>query len=204
MAEKRENIIYYPEGEKPEQKETAKNREEEYRQKKAAGEKQLRSITPEEANETVIEADKIRKKSREVMEAEFKDRWLGKNGKEGLRDLADWTFTGLFTVVAYGIRDIEDLENLKEKSAGGKKVYKDWKEIIEPSLKRLAKEVSEIGGQEHILQYFAEEWQPGHGEDDKREIREVWKETGAFKEMEEIKNMVWQIWRKYLNEANSE
>ncbi|MBI2041697.1 MAG: hypothetical protein HYT20_01585 [Candidatus Nealsonbacteria bacterium] len=199
MPEKRENIIYYPEGEGPEEKDAAKNYENEYRQKRAADERRLHSITPEEANKAVKEADKIRKSSRGIMEAEFNDKWLGKNKKEGLKELADWTFTELFRIVSYGVNDAEDLGNLTKKPAG-KDAYNDWKEKIEPSLKRLAEEISEIGGQEHILHYFAEEWQPGHDDDDKEKIKEIWKNTGKYQEMEQMKNIVWQIWRKYLNE----
>lgn len=202
MAEKIKGVIY-PGSETAEQKRQAI--EEERRRirgdiKGDPEEERLQAISPKEAEEAVKEANEIRKQSRGLMAHEFGKMWLGKDGKSGLKELADWTFSRLFRIAAFGVNRPEDLK--EKKGAGVREAYNEWKELIEPSLKRLAKEISEIGAQEHILQFFSEEWQPGHGEDDKRAIKDVWERVGELEKMEKTKNEVWQIWREYSNKAN--
>jgi len=190
MAEKRENIIII---EDPEKKDSTK--QDERKRITGAGEQRLHAVSPEEAAEAVKEADAIRKKSRGVMEHDFKEKWLGKNREGGLKELADWTFSKLFKIAAFGVRNPEDLK----KKSGGEAAYEEWKELIEPSLKRLAKEVAEIGAQEHVLQFFSEEWQPGDNTEDKDRTYGIWKQSQGLQEMEEIKNAAWQIWQDYSN-----
>lgn len=136
--------------------------------------------------ETIItEAEKAMKKPRGIVEGEFNDWWLGRDRKGGAKELAKWVFDKVLV-------HRELFLNWKEGGTSKENITSaipDFFETVEPSLKRLASETLEHGGQEHLYQYFWDEWAQG-------EWKQAQKENAA--------EMVWKIYQRYLDEKENE
>jgi len=168
-----EKIIYSPEGESPEKKQSAKDYEEKARRE---SERRLHVVPEEEAKEFVKVAEKSRKGSIGVSRAEMKDWWEGKEKGKGARDSAET----LFDYFHYRINlSAHKPEGGREKEKTEERDFIVTKEI-KPSLEDLAKDVILHGAQEDVLLYLMDEWRP--------------------QAVPEVKIKIWDILQDYLKE----
>lgn len=126
-------------------------------------------VSPEDLEATIANAEKAKNMSRGIMEGEFKDWWDGKKGREGAKKLAKWVFEYLAIY-----KDL--LEDWQKGKIPEEKVemkgQPSFFKVVEPNLKQLILGVLKYGGQEHIGQYFREEWAP---EWNKNLVEKIWK-----------------------------
>lgn len=191
--EEKENIIYYP-PETPEQKQAAKDREEQYRKyrdRRKSDERQPLSLSEEERKKIIAAAEKIRKESRGIRKGNFEKWWFGREKREwekvetiereaeeeqrGGAGLAKWVFDQL-ALIGGTFWTIQK-ENLAMPNG------KLFSETVEPSVKRLTKEVVEYGAQEDLRNYF-------------------WDRLAFSAQNPRAAKEVWKIWQKYLEEAS--
>lgn len=134
-------------------------------------------VSPEDLKATIADAEKKENRWSGVLEGEFKDWWLGKKGAEGGKKLAKWVFEHL-SIYRDLWEDWQEGKIPKEKvdMKGQPSFFND----VEPNLKQLISGALKYGGQEHVGQYFREEWAPGWNKD--------------------LLEKVWKIYQKYLDD----
>jgi hypothetical protein len=136
-------------------------------------------VTPEELRATIADAEKARKTSRGVMEAEFKDWWQGdkKRSIESAKSLAKWVFEQL---AIYRDLFLDWQEGRIPKEKVDMRGLPSFFKAVEPSIRQLIWGVLKYGGQEHVAQYFWQEFAPQYNKD--------------------LTEKVWKIYQKYLDD----